>query len=160
MPTTMFLGRPQYFCSAHTMASSGLVMQMTKALGQYFLMPGADLLHHLEIDAEEIVAAHPGLARHAGGHDADVGAVHRLVGIGAEIAGIVALDRRRLGDVEGLALGNALGDVEQHDVTEFLEPDQVGQRATDLARADQCNLLARHDDEISSIDGNPAVSGC
>ena len=39
MPTTMCLGRPQNFCSAHTMASSGLVMQMTKAFGQYFLMP-------------------------------------------------------------------------------------------------------------------------
>ena len=39
MPTTMFLGRPQDFCSAHTIASSGLVMQMTKALGAYFLMP-------------------------------------------------------------------------------------------------------------------------
>ena len=39
MPTTMCLGRPQAFCSAHTMASSGLVMQMTKALGAYFLMP-------------------------------------------------------------------------------------------------------------------------
>ena len=39
MPTTMLRGRPQDFCSAHTMASSGLVMQMTKALGAYFLMP-------------------------------------------------------------------------------------------------------------------------
>ena len=39
MPTTMFFGRPQTFCSAHTMASSGLVMQMTNALGAYFLMP-------------------------------------------------------------------------------------------------------------------------
>ena len=39
MPTTMFLGRPQAFCSAHTIASSGLVMQMTNALGAYFLIP-------------------------------------------------------------------------------------------------------------------------
>src|SRR5262249_54398767 len=39
MPTTMFLGRPQHFCSAHTMASSGLVMQITKALGAYLRMP-------------------------------------------------------------------------------------------------------------------------
>ena len=39
MPTTMFFGRPQDFCSAHTIASSGLVMQMTKALGAYFFMP-------------------------------------------------------------------------------------------------------------------------
>ena len=39
MPTTMFFGRPENFCSAHTIASSGLVMQITKALGAYFLMP-------------------------------------------------------------------------------------------------------------------------
>ena len=39
MPITMFLGRPQAFCSAHTMASSGLVMQITNAFGAYFLMP-------------------------------------------------------------------------------------------------------------------------
>ncbi len=39
MPTTILLGRPENFCSAQTMASSGLVMQMTKASGAYFLMP-------------------------------------------------------------------------------------------------------------------------
>ena len=83
MPTTMCFGRPQAFCSAQTMASSGLVMQMTKAFGRVLLDAGADLLHHLEIDAEQIVAAHAGLARHAGGDDADVGAVDRRVGVGA-----------------------------------------------------------------------------
>ena len=49
-------------------------MQMTKAFGRVFLDAGADLLHHLEVDAEQIVAAHARLARHAGGDDADVGA--------------------------------------------------------------------------------------
>ena len=39
MPTTMCFGSPQHCCRAQTMASSGLVMQMTKALGAYFLMP-------------------------------------------------------------------------------------------------------------------------
>ena len=39
MPTTFCCGMPLYFCSAHTMASSGLVMQMTRASGAYFLMP-------------------------------------------------------------------------------------------------------------------------
>ena len=39
MPTTWVFGSPENFCSAHTMASSGLVMQMTKAFGAYFLMP-------------------------------------------------------------------------------------------------------------------------
>ena len=39
MPTTFCGGRPQYFCSAQTMTSSGLVMQMTKASGACCLMP-------------------------------------------------------------------------------------------------------------------------
>ena len=39
MPTILLCGRPENFCSAHTIASSGLVMQMTKASGAYVLMP-------------------------------------------------------------------------------------------------------------------------
>jgi hypothetical protein len=39
MPTTWLVGSPENFCKAHTIASSGLVMQMTKAFGAYFLMP-------------------------------------------------------------------------------------------------------------------------
>ena len=39
MPTIFFGGRPENFCRAQTMASSGLVMQMTKAFGAYCLMP-------------------------------------------------------------------------------------------------------------------------
>ena len=101
------------------MASSGLVMQMTKAFGRVFLDAGADLLHHLEVDAEQVVAAHAGLARHAGGDDADVGAFDRLVGVGAGDLGVEAVDRRGLRDVERLALRDAFDDVEQHDVAEL-----------------------------------------
>ncbi len=39
MPTTLFGGRPENFCSAQTIASSGLVMQITKAFGACCLMP-------------------------------------------------------------------------------------------------------------------------
>ncbi len=39
MPTTLCVGRPENFCSAQTMASSGLVMQMTKAFGAFALRP-------------------------------------------------------------------------------------------------------------------------
>ena len=56
------------------MASSGLVMQITKASGAWRAEALADRLHDLEVDAEQIVAAHARLARHAGGDDADVGA--------------------------------------------------------------------------------------
>ena len=43
MPTTLLCGRPENFCSAQTIASSGLVMQMTKASGAYVLDALADL---------------------------------------------------------------------------------------------------------------------
>ena len=33
MPTILLVGSPENFCSAHTIASSGLVMQITKASG-------------------------------------------------------------------------------------------------------------------------------
>ena len=39
MPTMRWVGRPEVFCNAHTIASSGLVMQMTKAPGACVLMP-------------------------------------------------------------------------------------------------------------------------
>ena len=119
-------------------------MQMTKAFGRVFLDAGADLLHHLEIDAEQIVAAHAGLARHAGGDDADRGALDRVVGIGARHAGIEAVDRRGLGNIERLALRNAFRDVEHHDVAELTQSDEVGERSADLAGADQSNLGTRH----------------
>ena len=109
-----------------------------------FLDAGADLIHHLEIDAEQVVAAHAGLARHAGGDDAHVGAFDALIGVGAAIFGVEAFDRRGLRDVERLALRDALHDVEHHDIAELFQADEVSERAADLARADQCNLLARH----------------
>ena len=56
---------------------------------------GADLLHDLQVDAEKVVAAHARLARHAGGDDADVGALDAGVVVGAGERGVEAFDRRR-----------------------------------------------------------------
>ena len=39
MPTTLAWGSPEASRNAHTMASRGLVIQMTKAFGQYLPMP-------------------------------------------------------------------------------------------------------------------------
>ena len=41
MPTTLLAGRPDFCCITHTMASSGLVMTITNASGQWVLMPSA-----------------------------------------------------------------------------------------------------------------------
>ena len=44
MPTTLAGSSPVTFCIAQTIASSGLVMTMTKACGAYFLMLSPTLL--------------------------------------------------------------------------------------------------------------------
>ncbi len=104
----------------------------------------ADRIHDLEVDAEQVVAAHARLARHAGGDDDDVGAGDLLVAVGAGKIGVEAVDRRGFGEVERLALGRAFGDVEQNDVAQLLQTGEMGQRAADLAGSDQCNLVTRH----------------
>ena len=57
---------------------------------------------------------------------------------------VEAVDRGGLGEIERLALRHALGDIEHHDIAQFLQADEVGQRSADLAGADQSNLVARH----------------
>ena len=85
-------------------------MQTTKAFGACCLDGGADLLHDFQIDAEKIVAAHAGLARNAGGDDADVGPCDCLIAVGARARelGIVAFDRCGLSQIERFALSDAL----------------------------------------------------
>src|SRR6202166_656449 len=115
-----------------------------EGIRRVFLDAGADLPHHLEIYVEQIVAAHARLARHAGGDDAHIGAVDRFIGVSAGYFGVEIVDRRGLGDIERLTLRDAFHDVEHHDVAELFEADKVGERAADLASADQRNLVTRH----------------
>jgi len=143
MPTTFLCGMPEAFCSAtHSVERVGDADD--ESVGGVFLDAGADLLHHLEIDAQEIVAAHAGLARHAGGDDADLGVVERLIGIGAGEMRIEAVDRRGLRDIERFSLRHALGNVEHHDVAELFQADEMSQRSADLTGANQSNLVTRH----------------
>ena len=144
MPTTLFDGSPENFCSAHTIASSGLVMQMTKASGAYCFSPLPTASMTLRLMPSRSSRLMPGFPRHAGGDDDHVGAGDRLVARGTGELRIEALDRRGLGDIERLALRNTVDDVEQHDVAELLQTGQEGERAADLTRADQCDLVPRH----------------
>jgi uncharacterized membrane protein len=59
---------------------------------------------------------------------------------------IEALDRRRLNEIERLALRHAFHDVEQHDIAEFFQANQKRQGAADLTRTNECNLIPRHHD--------------
>ena len=54
-----------------------------KGLGRILLDARANLLHDLDIDAQQIIPAHARLARHAGGDDDDVGALDAGIGVAA-----------------------------------------------------------------------------
>ena len=144
----MFLGRPARLLQRPHHGVERIGDADDEGLGRVLGDAGAGLGHDLEIDADEIVAAHAGLARHAGGDDDHVGALDRLIGLGAGDPGVEALDRRGLGEIERLALRDAFGDVEQDHVAEVLEAGEQRERAADLTGADQCNLLARHGDVL------------
>ncbi len=103
-----------------------------------------DGLDDLRIDADEIVAAHAGLASHAGGDDADVGAREVGVVVAALDLDVVSLDGTGGGEIERLALRQALDHVEQRDVAERLERAEVGERAADHASADEGDLVTCH----------------
>ncbi len=120
-------------------------MQTTKAFGTIGLDAVADRRHDLEIDAQKIVAAHAGLARHAGGDDHHIGALDVGIGIGAAHLHVEAFDGAGLGEVQRLALRQPLHDVEHHDVAKLLEGDEMGERAADLSTADERDLLAGHE---------------
>ena len=92
----------------------------------------------------KIVAAHAGLAGHAGRDDHHVRALDRRVILGPDVLGVEAVNGRGLRDVEPLPLRDAFGDVEENDVPEFLQADEVGQRAANLSRADKRDLLSSH----------------
>ena len=109
----------------------------------------ADRLHHLQVDAEQIVAAHAGLARDTGGDDDHVGAGDILVIVRPGDLRVEALDRAALRQIERLALRHALDHVEQDDVAEFLLRGEMGERAADVAGADQRDLLAGHEHSLA-----------
>jgi hypothetical protein len=54
-------------------------------------------------------------------------------------------------------LRHALGNVEQHGVTELLKADQVSQGAADLARTDQCDLVSRHQKNVLILLGKAGL---
>ena len=118
MPMTRSGGKPLASSATWHIASSGLVTMIRIALGECstaLLDDGAD---DARVLGEQVVAAHARLARQAGGDDDDVRAGRVGVVVRAGDRHVVADDRRRLGQVERLALGQALDDVDQHDVGE------------------------------------------
>ena len=106
----------------------------------------ANGFHHFQVDAQQVITAHAGFARHTCGDDADVGARNCRIIAGASHGRIDFLNRAGLGDVERFALGKAVSDVKQNDVAEFFDCCEMGERAADVACANKRDLGSGHGD--------------
>jgi hypothetical protein len=101
-----------------------------------------DVLHDLHVHLEQVVAAHPRLAREAGRDDDHVGPVHVVPTVRADDVAVVAVTPPQMHDVQGLALRHPLrlGDVVEHDVAELTLEAQQRELTTDLACPDEGDL--------------------
>ena len=97
--------------------------------------------HDLLVGGQKVVAAHPGFARDAGGDDDDVRILGLLIAVRADEVGVVLLDRRRLRQVEGLALGHAFDDIHQHHIAQGLFTQTLRRGRTDISRTDDGHFL-------------------
>ena len=144
MPSTRSRGNPDAAIATWHIASSGLVTMIRIASGEC----GGGRLDDGPDDAgvlgQQVVPAHPRLAGQARGHDDDVGAGGVGVVVRADDPGVVADDRRRLGEVEALALRQPLDDVDEDDVGQPGLGDALGGRGADVAGADDGDLVAGH----------------
>src|SRR3546814_7878508 len=84
-----------------------------------------DRLHHLQVDAQQVVAAHARLAGDASRDDDHVRAGDVGIIAGSGDLRVKAFDRAALAKVQRLALRDAFDDVEQDDVAQFLDRRQM-----------------------------------
>ena len=65
-----------------------------KCTRRILLDAGTDLFHHGSVDTNQVIAAHARLAGDAGGHNYDVGATDRRIGLSARHPAVKTFDRR------------------------------------------------------------------
>ena len=79
MPTTRLAGKAGDFLHQTDHRIERVGDDDDEGVGRVLLDALADRVDDLGVDADQVVTAHAGLARHAGGHDHDVGAGDVLV---------------------------------------------------------------------------------
>src|SRR5512140_2712395 len=113
-------------------------------LGGFGDRPEGHVLHDPRVDLEEVVAAHPRLARQSRRDDDDLGTGRLLVPVGPGDLAVVPVDRAGLHQVERLPLRHPLHDVDEHDVADVPLGQPLRGRRPDVSRADDRDLFPAH----------------
>ena len=136
MPMTRSGGKPLASSATWHMASRGFVTTIRMAFRRVRHGLADDGADDARVLGHQVVAAHARLAGQAAGHHDHVRAGRLRVVVGAADLHVVPDHRRRLGEVERLALRQPLHDVDQHHVRQPGLGDALRGRRADVAGAD------------------------
>ena len=100
------------------------------------------ILHDLVVGVEQVVAAHPRLAREAGSDHHNVGVCSVGVIIGATHCRIALFDGHGLQQIEAFALRHAFDNIDEHNIGQFFAGDPVSGGSADIAGAHNGDFLA------------------
>ena len=145
MPRTRSRGKPEARIATWHMASSGLVTTIRIASGETAAAWATTLPTIPAFLASRSSRLIPGWRARPGRHDDDVRARGVRVVVGADDPGVVPDDRRRLREVEALALRQPFDDVDEDDIREAGLGDPLGGGGADVSGADDGDLVASHD---------------
>ena len=141
MPTTRSFGKRDAVFATWHIASSGLETTTRTAFGDRLTISLVTEPDDRLVRRDEVVAAHARRARLAGRDHDDVGAGRLLVPVRADDGRLEAEHRPGLVHVQGLALREALDDVDEHDVRVVAACDSERTGGADVPGADDGDLL-------------------
>ena len=81
-----------------------------------FLDAFADRFHHLQVNADKVIAAHPRLTGNAGSDDTYISAFDVFVILRPLKATVIAINRGAFSDIQGFAFRQPFRDVEQNNI--------------------------------------------
>ena len=144
MPTTIWCGRPRKFAQRPDHRVERVGDADHEGAGRVALDALADRLHHLQIDAEQVVAAHARLAGDAGGDDDHVGAGDVGIIVGALELASKPSTGPHCERSSALPCGTPSTTSNRTTSPKFLLRREMGERAADIAGADKRDLVASH----------------
>ena len=139
---TRFFGKPERRNATCVIASSGFETTMMNAFGEYLATSSVTAPTMSELVFKQIVAAHAGFSRQAGGDDDDIGIRRFFVRIRTDELYVKAVDRSRLGEIERFALRRSLDDIDQNDIRQLFARDPMCSRRADISAPDDRNLIS------------------
>ena len=124
-----------------------------KSIRTMILDASTNLMHHLGVDTNQIVAAHAWLARHTSGHNHHITSSQRGIIIGTRRICVKTLNRACLRNIKRLALRDTFGNIKKHHIAKLFQPSQKRQSTADITSANKRDFISCHINDFHKLQG-------